>query len=115
MRLKDKVVIITGAGSGIGQCTALLFAKEGAKVIVNDVSDENGNKTVTDIQENGGEAYYIRADVTNAADVEQMVNETLKRYGKIDVLFNNAGVSGVGAAHETSEELFDKVVNVNIK
>ncbi|NEU30463.1 glucose 1-dehydrogenase [bacterium LRH843] len=115
MRLKEKVILVTGSGSGIGKCTALLFAKEGAKVIINDISEKQGNETVAEIQANGGEAHYLYADVTNAAEVEQMINEALKIYQKIDVLFNNAGVSGVGAAHETSEDLFDKVMNVNVK
>ncbi|MBP1933701.1 SDR family NAD(P)-dependent oxidoreductase [Ammoniphilus resinae] len=115
MRLKDKVTMITGSGSGIGRAAALLFAKEGAKVIVNDVSEENGNKTVEEIKQHGGQALFVKADITVAAQAEQLVQTALDAYGKVDVLFNNAGISGVGAVHETSEELWDKVVNVNIK
>ena len=115
MRLQGKVALITGAGSGIGKSTALLFAQEGAQVIVNDRQEEAGKETVQEIAESGGEALFLQADVTDASQVERMVQQTLERCGKIDVLFNNAGISGVGALHETSEELWDKVVNVNIK
>jgi NAD(P)-dependent dehydrogenase (short-subunit alcohol dehydrogenase family) len=114
LRLKGKVVLITGSGSGIGKATALLFAGEGAKVIVNDISVQ-GRKTVEEIQRQGGEAIFLQADVTKAAEVETMVEKALDRYGQIDVLFNNAGISGVGAVHETSEEMWDRVVNVNLK
>lgn len=115
MRLREKVALITGAGSGIGQSTALLFAQEGAKVIVNDVSEPQGTETVEEIRRQGGDALFVRADVTNSAEVEAMVETALSHCGRIDVLFNNAGISGVGAVHETSEELWDRVVNVNIK
>ncbi|WP_134684354.1 SDR family NAD(P)-dependent oxidoreductase [Brevibacillus migulae] len=115
MRLQGKVALITGAGSGIGKSTALLFAQEGARVIVNDRQEEAGKETVREIGESGGEALFLQADVTDAAQVERMVQQALEQCGQIDVLFNNAGISGVGALHETSEELWDKVVNVNIK
>jgi NAD(P)-dependent dehydrogenase (short-subunit alcohol dehydrogenase family) len=115
VRLKNKVILITGAGSGIGKATAIVFAKEGAQVIVNDLSSKAGNETVGEILESGGEAAIIQADVTNAHEVEQMVSQAIDDKGRIDVLFNNAGISGVGAVHETSEELWDRVVNVNIK
>lgn len=115
MRLQDKVAVITGAGSGIGRSSALLFAEEGARVVVNDRNEEDGRRTVELITEQGGDALFVQADVTNAAEVERMVVTALEHYRQIDVLFNNAGISGVGAIHETSEELWDKVVNVNIK
>ncbi len=115
MRLQGKVALITGAGSGIGRETAQLFAKEGALVVVNDTSDQGGMETLELIKNNGGEAIFIQADVTKADDVQRMVDEIIRHTGKIDILFNNAGISGVGMLHETSEELWDKVVNVNIK
>ncbi|MGG3563999.1 glucose 1-dehydrogenase [Neobacillus rhizosphaerae] len=115
MRLTNKVVLITGGGSGIGKSTSILFAKEGAHVIVNDLSRDAGNETVQEIIEAGDQATFIQADVTDAKEVEQMVNQVIQKVGRIDVLFNNAGVSGVGAVHETSEELWDQVVNVNMK
>lgn len=114
MRLKDKVILITGAGSGIGKCTALLFAKEGASIIVNDIDEINGNAVVEEICENNGEAYFIQADVTNAGSVEAMVEEAINQYGQIDVLFNNAGISGVGRLHEIDLDDWSKTLNVNI-
>ncbi|MFC4768048.1 SDR family NAD(P)-dependent oxidoreductase [Effusibacillus consociatus] len=115
MRLKNKVALITGAGSGIGKTTALLFAKEGARVIVNDLSEQHGTETAEEICEHGGEAIFLRADVSVSPEVEDLVKRALARYGQIDVLFNNAGIAGVGALHETSDELWDRVMNVNIK
>jgi len=115
VRLKGKVALITGAGSGIGRSTALLFAEEGAKVAVNDLSEERGRETVQEIVSRGGDAIFVRADVTKEDEVKRMVEETLEKYGQIDVLFNNAGISGVGAVHEISEELWDRVMTVNVK
>ncbi|MCJ8013598.1 glucose 1-dehydrogenase [Paenibacillus sp. KQZ6P-2] len=115
MRLQNKVALITGSGSGIGKSTALLFAKEGAKVVVVDLAEESGKQTAAEIVQQGGEAVFIQADVTNAEAVERMVNQALGHFGRIDILFNNAGISGVGAIHELTEELWDRVVNVNMK
>ncbi|SFJ15124.1 NAD(P)-dependent dehydrogenase, short-chain alcohol dehydrogenase family [Paenibacillus sp. UNC496MF] len=115
MRLKDKVILITGSGSGIGKSTALLFASEGAKVVVNDLSEPNGTRTVQEIEAAGGEAIFIRADVTNPADVSAMVDAIIAEYGVIDVLFNNAGISGVGVLHEIEPDAWDRVMNVNIR
>jgi NAD(P)-dependent dehydrogenase (short-subunit alcohol dehydrogenase family) len=115
MRLQDKVILITGSGSGIGKSTALLFGREGAKLIVNDLNEQNGNETVNEIRREGGDAIFIKADVTKANEVEEMVKEIINRFGWIDVLFNNAGISGIGAIHELSEEVWDRVINVNIK
>ncbi|MBD2847451.1 SDR family oxidoreductase [Paenibacillus sp. IB182496] len=115
MRLQGKVVLITGSGSGIGKSTALLFAAEGASVIVNDLDEAKGNETVGEIKEKGGEAFFIRADVTDPASVEAMVNEALGQYGQIDVLFNNAGISGVGMLHEIEPDAWDKVMSINIR
>lgn len=109
------MALITGAGSGIGKSTALLFAAEGAKVIVNDLSEPSGRETARQIRDSGGDAVFLQADVTQASEVERMVRQALEHYGKIDVLFNNAGIAGVGALHEIDEELWDRVVNVNIK
>lgn len=114
MRLKDKVVLITGAGSGIGKSTALLFAKEGASIIVNDLNSDSGHATVEEICESNGNAYFIQANVTNAESVKAMVEEAIHQYGRIDVLFNNAGISGVGKLHEVDLEAWSKTLNVNI-
>ncbi|MBU8877575.1 glucose 1-dehydrogenase [Bacillus sp. FJAT-29790] len=115
MRLKNKTILITGAGSGIGKAASILFAKEGGHIIINDLLSESGNETLNEIKEFGGRASFIKADVTKAVEVERMVSDALSIDGKIDILFNNAGISCVGALHETSEESWDKVTNVNIK
>ena len=91
MRLENKVIIITGAGSGIEKETAILFAKEGAKVIVADVNEQGGNETVAEIKKNG-EGFFAKLDVTNREQSKQMVKTTLEKYGRIDVLINNAGI-----------------------
>lgn len=115
MRLKDKVILITGSGSGIGKCSAQLFAKEGATVVVNDLDAVKGEETVMEIRESGGSASFIQADVTDPASVQAMVERILAEYGVIDVLFNNAGISGVGALHEVEPDTWDRVMNVNIR
>ncbi len=93
MRLENKVAIITGAASGIGKATAKLFAQHGAKVVVADINEDGGNRTVVDIQDSGGDAIFVQTDVTIADDTVRMVEETVKRYGKLDILFNNAGIA----------------------
>jgi NAD(P)-dependent dehydrogenase (short-subunit alcohol dehydrogenase family) len=115
MRLKDKVILITGSGSGIGRATALLFGMEGAHVIVNDMARDKGEETAGRIREAGGSAVFIQADVTNPDSVKAMVDEIISRFGRIDVLFNNAGISGVGMLHEVEPEAWDRVMNVNIR
>ncbi|MGE8081259.1 SDR family NAD(P)-dependent oxidoreductase [Peribacillus loiseleuriae] len=114
MRLREKVILITGAGSGIGKSTALLFAKEGASVIVNDLDSKSGDETVAEIREANGEAFFIQADVTDAKSVISMVEEAINKYKRIDVLFNNAGISGIGKLHEVDLDAWDKTMNVNI-
>lgn len=115
MRLQNKIILITGSGSGIGKATALLFAKEGATVIVNDLAADKGQETVDEISANGGKARFIQADVTDAASVKSMVDDIIAEFGKIDVLFNNAGVSGVGAIHEVEPDAWDRVITINIR
>jgi len=115
MRLKDKIALITGSGSGIGRSSALLFAREGATVVVNDLSVENGEKTVEDIRREDGNAWFIRADVTEPQEVQAMVDEIIRKHGRLDILFNNAGISGVGALHEVEPDAWDRVVRVNIR
>jgi NAD(P)-dependent dehydrogenase (short-subunit alcohol dehydrogenase family) len=90
MRLKDKVAIITGSGRGIGKATALRFAKEGAKVVVDDVNEERGKKTVEEIKAANGTASFITADVSKEKDVELMVKQAISNFGKLDILVNNA-------------------------
>lgn len=115
MRLANKVILITGSGSGIGRSTALLFAREGATVIVNDLDEARGIETLKDIHADGGKGHFIHADVTHAESVEQMVDQIIEQYGHIDVLFNNAGISGVGALHEVEPDAWERVIQVNIR
>ncbi|MEK3661104.1 glucose 1-dehydrogenase [Paenibacillus sp. FSL F4-0236] len=115
MRLANKVILITGSGSGIGRSTALLFAREGATVIVNDLDEARGIETLKDIHADGGKGHFIHADVTHAESVEQMVDQIIEQYGYIDVLFNNAGISGVGALHEVEPDAWERVIQVNIR
>lgn len=111
-RLKDKVAVITGAGSGIGRATALCFAREGAKVCVADLADEAGQAVAHEV---GG--MYVHADVSNADDVQNMYKATAERFGGIDILFNNAGISpnDDGSVLDTSIEAWDRVQNINLK
>jgi len=117
MRLDGKVAIITGAGSGIGREAALLFAREGARVIVAEVADDAGRRTVADIASAGGQAHFVHADVSKAADAESMVAAAEKTYGKLNVLFNNAGIfpAADGSVVDTDEETWDLVMRVNLK
>jgi len=115
MRLHQKVCVITGAGSGIGQETALLFGREQAIVVVADIDPEKAKETAGLIEAAGGQAVALHADVTDPASAKAMIDETIRLYGRIDVLFNNAGISGVGMLHEIEPEAWDRVMSVNIK
>jgi len=114
MRLENKVVVITGAGSGIGKQTALLFAKEGAKVVVADVNEKSGEETVEEIRKNG-EGFFIKLDVTNREQAKQMAKTTLEKYGKIDVLINNAGIVQDAFVSKMTEQQWDRVIDINLK
>ena len=114
-QLDGKVALITGAGSGIGRASALAFAREGAKVAVADIVVEGGEETVRLVKEAGGEAFFIKVDVANAADVEAMVNTVVGTYGRIDCAYNNAGVEGrLASTDEYPEDVFDKVIGINL-
>jgi NAD(P)-dependent dehydrogenase (short-subunit alcohol dehydrogenase family) len=117
MRLVNKVALITGAGSGIGRETALLFSREGARVVVVDVKNEAGEAVVEELRSAGGEAIYVHADVSKAADAEAMVCAAEERFGRLDVLFNNAGISHPkdDDAVATEEEVWDLTMNINLK
>lgn len=114
MRLENKVAIITGAGSGIGRETALLFSKEGAKVVVADVIEKTGEKTLADIKKMG-EGFFAKVDVTNRNQVNRMVKTTLEKYGKIDILINNAGIAQDALIKKMTEKEWDWVIKVNLK
>lgn len=109
------MALITGAGSGIGRSSAVLFAKEGAKVVVVDIVQEAGEETVRLIKENGGDATFVKADVSKATDAENIIEKAVEKYGKLDILFNNAGINPSGTVVDTPEETWDKVINVNLK
>lgn len=115
MRLEGKTTVITGSGSGIGKSSALLFAKEGAEVVVVDRDVDKGKETVEEIQSAGGRAVFIKADVTDPDSVKSMVDEVITGFGRIDVLFNNAGISGIGMLHEIEPEDWDRIMSVNVK
>ncbi|MFO8147199.1 MAG: SDR family NAD(P)-dependent oxidoreductase [Bacteroidota bacterium] len=115
MELKDKVALITGAASGIGESTALLFAKEGAKIVLTDVDEENGNKVLEKIKQQGGEAIFIKADTSNASDSEKSVEKAIEEFGKLDIAVNNAGIGGAQApVGEYEIEDWDKVIAINL-
>jgi NAD(P)-dependent dehydrogenase (short-subunit alcohol dehydrogenase family) len=117
MRLKDKVALITGGSSGIGRETALLFAKEGAAIVVADVNDTAGQETADLIQNLGGKAVYVRADVSKATDCENMVAVAEQTFGKLHIVFNNAGImhSDDDNAVTTEESVWDLTMNINVK
>ena len=112
--LEDKVAIVTGAGSGIGRAVAISYAREGAKVVVSDIDVEGGNLTVNQIKENGGEAFFFYADVSTNEGNENLVNETLKVYGKLDIACNNAGIGGeANLSGDYSLDGWKKVIDIN--
>ena len=114
MRLKDKVAIITGAASGIGKATAILFAEHGAKIVVADIDENGANQTVNIIHATGGEAIYVHTDVTIADNTEQMVQVPVKTYGKLDILFNNAGIAMRLPVGELPEADWHRCLGVNL-
>jgi len=114
-RLEGKVCVITGAGSGIGRASALVFAREGACVVVADVDRPGAEETVKLVHTDGGKANAFFADVVEPDDARRLADETARTEGRIDVLFNNAGIPGVGDVLETEPELFDRVMKVNVR
>ena len=116
MRLGGKVALVTGGSSGIGRVSALAFASEGAKVTITDVNVEGGEETVGMIKETGGEAMFVKADVSKAADVEALIERVVERYGRLDCAFNNAGVDNLHfPVGELLEEEWDRVIGINLK
>lgn len=114
--LKDKVAIVTGGTSGIGRETALLFAEAGAKVVVAGRREVEGNDVVNAIRNGGGDAIFVKTDVSKAADVQALVQNTIEKYGRLDTAFNNAGIEGNWMPMtDLSEEEFDRVIGINLK
>lgn len=114
-RLDNKIALVTGAGSGIGRATALVFAREGAKVVVSDIVVEGGQETVQQIEAAGGESIFVKADVSQAADVETLIAKAVETYGRLDCAFNNAGIEGgVKPTIDCTEEEFDRTIAVNL-
>jgi len=117
MKFDGKVALITGASSGIGKETAIQFAKHGAKVVVTARRTKEGEETVQEIKAAGGEAIFIQADVSNEKEIEKLVNETVKKYGRLDIAFNNAAIeghSGIMVENQTAQE-YDTVFGINVK
>jgi NAD(P)-dependent dehydrogenase (short-subunit alcohol dehydrogenase family) len=117
MRLDGKVALITGGGSGMGKVASELFASEGAKIVLTDVNDVAGAATASSIRDGGGEAKYVHADVSREADADAMVRTAVDTYGKLDILYNNAGVMlpDDGSVHLTGEDIWDLTLAVNVK
>jgi len=114
-KLDEKIALITGAGSGIGRETAILFAKEGAKIVVGDYVPTGGNQTVEMIKGAGGEASFVEVDVSKSADIQRMINTAIDKYGRIDILYNNAGIQGpIAPVADIPEEEWFKTLDTNV-
>jgi NAD(P)-dependent dehydrogenase (short-subunit alcohol dehydrogenase family) len=115
MKLENKVAIITGGSLGIGKATAILFAKEGAKVVITGRTEKTLKEVVEGAKKGGLEIDYLVSDVAKEEDCKKAVDGTINKYGRIDILFNNAGVLPLGTTHETSTEDWDEVFNINVR
>ena len=116
-KLNGKVVLITGAGSGIGRESAVLFAQEGAKIVVGDVNEEAGRETVSMIMSKKGEAFFVKVDVSQSAEVKELMKSCVNYYGTLDVLYNSAGVFFIdkdGSVTEVNEEIWNITIKVNL-
>lgn len=115
MRLPNKVAIITGGGSGMGRATAILFAKEGAKVAVVDINEEMGHESIDLVKKKGEEAVFIYADVTKTEQVKLMIAKVVEKFGKVDLLANFIGIWRHGTILDTDEDIWDRVINVDLR
>lgn len=117
MRLADKVALITGSASGMGRLAAEIFAREGASVVVTDIMEKEGEETAQSIRDAGGRAIFVKGNVASNDDVKHVVDMSIAAFGRIDVLYNNAGIMPAAdtSVVETSEEMWDKVLDVNLK
>ncbi|MDP8921549.1 MAG: SDR family oxidoreductase [Chloroflexota bacterium] len=114
MRLKDKVAVITGAATGIGRASAVLFGREGARVVIGDVNDAEAEETLRQARAAGAEIDYVHCDVSRTADVDALARAAVDRYGRLDVMFNNAGRNFFGKVHETTDETWDACLSLNL-
>ena len=114
MRFKNKVILVTGSGTGIGRATAIMFAKEGAKVTINNLTQRNGKETLKMVKKYS-KGLYIRGDVSVSSDAERMITKTVEKFGRLDTLINNAGIVIPGRIDNTSEEDWDKTMKINLK
>jgi NAD(P)-dependent dehydrogenase (short-subunit alcohol dehydrogenase family) len=115
-RFRDKIALVTGGGSGIGKSSALLFAREGAKLAIGDLDPKGGMETVQDITRNGGQAIFVQTDVSKSREVEALVNKTVETFGKLDLALNNAGIGHEPSlTHEVTEETWERVISTNLK
>ncbi len=113
--IENKVAIVTGGGSGIGRAISILYAAEGAKIVVSDVDEHGGNETVSEIISKGGTAIYVKADTSIAIDSKNLVKQTITKFGKLDIAVNNAGIAGpLKLVDEYSIEEWDKVIRINL-
>lgn len=115
MKLEGKVALITGAATGIGRASALLFANEGAKVAVADINEKDSIETVRRIVNDGGDAFFVRANLESLTDVQKMIGKAVGTYGRLDIFYHNAGVAGPGRIELTTEEAYDQIMNIHLK
>jgi NAD(P)-dependent dehydrogenase (short-subunit alcohol dehydrogenase family) len=115
MQLEGKVALITGAATGIGRASALLFAQEGAKVAIADINEKDAQETVCTIEASGGKAIFKRTDLTRVAEIESIVKATIDAFGRLDIFFHNAGVAGPGRLESTTEDAYDQIMAIHMK
>jgi NAD(P)-dependent dehydrogenase (short-subunit alcohol dehydrogenase family) len=115
MKLQGKVALITGAATGIGRATAILFAKEGAQVAIADINEKDANETVGTIKKAGGDAFFVYTNLMNINEIEKMVKATVGQYGSLHIFYHNAGVAGPGRIEFTTEEAYDQIMDIHLK
>ena len=115
MRLEKRVAIVTGGANGIGEAYSKGLAEEGASVVVADIDEKRGKEIVGEIEKSGGKALFVQTDVSNKQDTENMIQATVDQFGSVDVLVNNAGILFTASVEKTTEEMWDKLLAVNVK
>ena len=114
-QLENKVALITGSGSGIGKAAAILFAEQGAKVVISDINESHGHSTVEELKKKGGDAFFIKADSSKPEDNEALIKQTIQKYGRLDIAVNNAGIGGpLNATGEYPIDGWQKVIEINL-